>query len=226
MANFRKYPDRVIVDKDGTDVASTAANALQSVLVSPDGGIVTDDTANAIKILPVDAAGSTTIQQREPFIFRPAATALASGVVASGTRSGGSSLTGAGTANQTEWSSYVTYEPLRSGKIDGIAASGVISGQMTFGVKTAAGTAEVKLTADIRNKAGTAVTFLALTGAFSATTAEIFKTYDIPHLLTVANMNAVPFEIRHGNQSGEAATAAVTRIMESSYIQGEFEAGS
>ena len=83
-----------------------------------------------------------------------------------------------------------------------------------------------KLTVDIRNKAGTAVTMLALTGALAATTAEVFATYDIPHLLTVTNFNAIPFEIRHGNQSSLAGTAAITRIMESSYIQGEFEPGT
>ncbi len=229
MANFRKYPDRVLVDKDGTDLASTASNALAIEVKTPDGGSAMDDTANAVKVLAVGGDGaetSTVLQQREPFIFRPAATALASGMVASGTRSSGAALTGAGTADQTEYESYVTYEPYRGGKIDGIAASGVISGQLTFGYKVAASTADIKLTVDIRNKAGTAVTMLALTGALAATTAEVFATYDIPHLLTVTNFNAIPFEIRHGNQSSLAGTAAITRIMESSYIQGEFEPGT
>ncbi len=229
MSNFRKYPDRVIVDKDGTDLASTASNALAIEVKTPDGGSAMDDTANAVKVLAVGGDGaetSTVLQQREPFIFRPAATALASGMVASGTRSGGPALTGAGTADQTEYSSYVTYEPYRGGKIDGIAASGVISGQLTFGYKVLASTAAIKLTVDIRNKAGTAVTMLALTSTLAATTAEAFATYDIPHLLTVTNFNAVPFDVRHGNQSNLAGTAAVTRIMESSYIMGEFEPGT
>ena len=110
--------------------------------------------------------------------------------------------------------------------MDGVSSGAVISGQLTFGYKTGAATALVKLTAEIRNKAGTAVVMMALTGTLSATTAEVFATYDLPHLLTVTNMNAVPFEIRHGNRSNLAGTAAVTRIMESSYIQGEFEPGT
>ncbi len=167
-----------------------------------------------------------TLPQREPFIFRPGSAAMASGVVASGTRSGGAALTGAGTADQTEWSPWVTYEPARGGKIDGLASGGVIAGQLTFGYKVGANTAAIKLTAEIRNKAGTAVVMMALTGTLSATTGEAFATYDLPQLLTVANMNAVPFEIRHGNRSNIAATAAITRVMESSYIQGEFEPGT
>ncbi len=229
MSNFRKYPDRVIVDKDGIDVASTASNAFKIEVVTQTGDSAMDDTADAAKVISVGSDGAATsvvLQQREPFIFRPAATALASGMVASGTRSGGPALTGAGTADQTEYSGYVTYEPYRDGKIDGLASGGVISGQLTFGYKVAASTAAIKLTVDIRNKAGTAVTMLALTGTLAATTAEAFATYDIPHLLTVTNFNAVPFDVRHGNQSNLAGTAAVTRIMESSYIQGEFEPGT
>ena len=196
--NQTKITGRIIYGHDGTDAYPIYANSAQAIRLG----------------------------QREPFIYRPAATALASGMVASGTRSGGPALTGAGTANQTEWGSYVTYEPARAGKIDGLSAGGVISGQLTIGAKSAAATCDVKLTVDIRNKSGTAVTMLALTSAFACTTAEIFKTYDIPYLSTAANFNAVPFEVRHGNQSNEAGTAAVTRLMESSYIQGEFEPGT
>ena len=40
MANFRKYPDRVIVDKDGSDLARTAATALAVTQVDAAGAAI------------------------------------------------------------------------------------------------------------------------------------------------------------------------------------------
>ena len=179
----------------------------------------------------VDVANSVTtglkVRQREPFIFRVGNTVLASGMVASGTRSGGPTVAST-SANVTVWGDDVLYEPFASGKIDGISTGGVVSGQVTVGsICSAAASVAVKHTARIRNKDGTYVTTLALTGSFNAGgTTEVFKTYDIPHLLTVANFNAVPFQFAIGVQGNLASTFAIVRVMESSYIQGEIEPGS
>ncbi len=194
--NFRLYPDRVTVDRNGVDVANSVTSGFK-------------------------------LRQREPFIFRVGNTALASGMVASGTRSGGPTVAST-SANVTVWGDDVLYEPFASGKVDGVTTGGIISGQVTVGVIcSAAASVAAKLTARIRNKDGTYVTALALTGSFNAGgTTEIFNTYDLPHLLTVANFNAVPFQFAIGVQGNLASTFAVARIMESSYIQGEIEAGS
>lgn len=163
------------------------------------------------------------VGQREPFIFRPGSTALASGMVLSGTRSGGPTV--ATTAqNTTIYGTEVVYEPYRGGKIDGVAASGIVSGQITIGTIASAATVAAKLTARIRNKDGTNVDILALTGTFNVgATNEVFKTYDIPHLLTTVDFNQVPFGFQIGVRCDKASTVATSRIMESSYIQGEFE---
>ena len=165
------------------------------------------------------------LQQREPFIFRPGSAALAGGMVASGSRSGGATVTSAA-ANTTAWGTEVVYEPFRAGKIDGISTGGIVSGQLTIGIKASAATPNGKLTARIRNKGGTWTTILTLTGAIALTTTEIFKTYDIPYLLTTANFNQVPFGIAIGVESDSASNNAVARIMESSYLQAEFEPGT
>jgi len=170
-------------------------------------------------------SGKPVIQpdQREPFIFRPGqAAALLNSMVASGTRSGGATVTSAG-ANTTAWGTEVVYEPLRVGKIDGKTTGGVISGQITIGIKSSAVTPNGKLTIRIRNKDGTWTTILALTSGFALSGTEIFKTYDIPYLPTTADFNAVPFGIAIGVQSDSAANHAIARMMESSYIQAEFE---
>lgn len=166
------------------------------------------------------------IAQREPFIFRPGQAALASGMVASGTRSGGATVTSV-TANTTVWGTEVVYEPARAGKIDGKATGGVVSGQICIGIKASASTPNAKLTIRVRNKdGGTWVVPLALTGAFALTTAEIYKVYDMPHLLTVANLNAIPFGISIGVESDSSTNDAIARMMETSFIQGEFEPGT
>ncbi len=206
------YPQNV--DATGQKITLLAGTAEIGKLAANSGGDIGD----------VDV---TTLPQREPFIFRVGRSALASGAVASGTRSGGPTVSSTA-ADTTEWGTEVVYEPYRAGKIDGLTTDGVISGQLTMGIVTASGSAQCKLTARMRNKAGSAqVVFLALTGAFAATTAEIFKTYDIPHLLTTTDFNAVPFGVTIGVRSaGAAASAGVARIMESSYVQGEFEPGT
>ncbi|KKM00352.1 hypothetical protein LCGC14_1805290 [marine sediment metagenome] len=195
-SNFRKYQGVTIYDSPGNEVANSVTQGLK-------------------------------LRQREPFIFRVGSTVLASGMVASGSRSGGPTVAST-SANVTVWGNDVLYEPFSSGKIDGIAASGIVSGQITIGsICSAAASVAVKLTARIRNKDGSYVTTLALTGSFNAGgTTEVFNTFDIPHLLTTSDFNAVPFQFAIGVQGNLASTFAVVRIMESSYIQGEYEAGS
>ncbi|KKL80877.1 hypothetical protein LCGC14_2000340 [marine sediment metagenome] len=195
-SNYRKYTGVTLYDAPGNEVANSVTQGLR-------------------------------LRQREPFIFRVGSTALASGMVESGSRSSGPTVSST-SANVTVWGDDVLYEPFSAGKIDGIAASGIVSGQVTVGsICSAAASVAVKHTARIRNKDGTYVTTLALTGSFNAGgTTEVFKTYDIPHLLTVANFNSVPFQFAIGVQGNLASTFAVARIMESSYIQGEYEPGS
>ncbi len=166
-----------------------------------------------------------TLAQREPFLFRPGSAALASGAVASGTRSGGATVTSVG-ASTTTWGTEVVYQPKRAGKIDGLSSGGIVSGQLTIGIVSSAATPNGKLIARIRNKSGTWTTFLALTAAIALTTTEIFKTYDIPYLLSTANFNAVPFGVAIGVESDSASNTAIARMMESSFIQGEFEPGT
>jgi hypothetical protein len=171
----------------------------------------------------------TKPQVREAFIFRPGASALAStsaitGMVLSGVRTGSGTISTAGTANSTYWGPSITYEPLRAGKIDGLTTGGIVGGAITIGSIAAAATCLAKHTIRIRNKDGTWTTCLAVSGtvAVGATT-EVYTTYTMNYLQTTANFNAVPFEIAIGAQSNEAGTAAICRVMESSYISGEFE---
>jgi len=177
----------------------------------------------------VTTSGKPIIAQREPFIFRPGRSALAStslttGMVLSGTRNGSPTVAST-SANVTVYGTEVVYEPARAGKIDGIAASGVVSGQITIGsICAVAQTCLAKHTMRIRNKGGTWTTCLNVSGTVAVGgTTEVYTTYDVPHLLTTADFNAVPFGVAIGVQSNEAGTAAVARIMESSYISGEFE---
>ena len=197
------------------------------------------DGTNFFPVLGSTAGIATSarpiISQREPFIFRPGAQALSStstitGMVLSGVRTSGASTVTANSAT-TYWSPTVTYNPLRGGKIDGLAASGIVSGQITMGLLvTTAATADAKLTARIRNNGGTWTTCLFLSATVIAVggTTEVFKTYDIPYLYTTADFNAVPLDFAIGVQSDKAAASAIitARIMESSYIQGEFEPGT
>ena len=120
-------------------------------------------------------ASTAKIPLREPFTFYPGVAALASGMVASGSRSGGATVTSVD-ANTTVWGTEVVYEPERAGKIDGLASGGEIHGQITIGIKSSALTPNGKLTARIRNKDGTWTTCLALTAAIALSTTEAYKT--------------------------------------------------
>ncbi len=165
----------------------------------------------------------------EYFIFRPGAAALASGMVPAGTRSAAGTITSGASANVTYWGPESTYAPVRTGKIDGLAASGIVSGQITIGHKSAAGTVNAKVTIRGRNTTGadtTTVVLLALQAATSVTTAETFATYDIPYLYTTSNFNQVPFAIQMGIETAVAASATIGRIMSSSFIEGSFEPGT
>lgn len=162
------------------------------------------------------------------FLFRPGAAALASGMVLAGTRSYNPSVasTGGTASGTTCWSPDITYDPYQSGLIDGLSASGVICGQLTLGYIAAATTGNAKVTARIRNSGGTYTTFLGLTDAISASTTVGYKTYDIPYLKTTGNFNSVPFDMGIGVQSDASANSIELRLMESSYIIGQFVAGT
>ena len=189
------------------------------------GGDGTD--AFPLKVLADSAgiSGRLLISQREPFIFRPGSTALSSGMVASGTRSASGTVTSGTIANSTYYSSWLTYQPQRGGLIDGKSSGGIIDGQIAMGIKTGAGTGTAKLTVDIANTAntGSPTAMLTLTGAITCTTAEIFQAYDIPYLACDTVFNSLPFSVRMGVQTQQGGSTVIGRVMESSFIQGEFE---
>lgn len=182
------------------------------------------DGTNARPVKVTDE-GRFVIAQREPFLFRPGQSALANGAVAAGSRTSSGTITTGGTADSTYWGDWKTYAPLRAGQIDGLATGGIIDGQITIGHKSAAGTVNVKVTARIANTANTSAptTVLALSAATAVTTAETFSTFDLNYLQTDAVFNAVPFSIAIGIQTAVAASAGIARVMESSFLQGEFE---
>jgi len=188
------------------------------------------DGTNFYPALGVRSGSSITqvMAQREPFIFRPGQTALANGGVVAGSRTSSGTITTAASADVTCWGSWIQYAPVRAGKIDGLSTGGIISGQITIGHKSAAGTVNGKVTVRIANTANTAAptTVVALSAATSLTTAETFSTYDLNYLQTDSAFNAVPFSLALGVQTAVAASAAIGRIMESSYLQGEFEPGT
>ena len=162
------------------------------------------------------------------FVARPGEAALADGAVASGTRSGSANTAVSVDANTTYWQTTATEfkHGFHAGKIDAKETGGFVYGQITIGIVASAATPNGKLTARIRNKSGTWTTLLTLTAAFALSTTEIYKTYDLPYLLTTANFNAVPFEVSAGVQSDSATNTATARIMESSWIAGEFAPGT
>ena len=178
--------------------------------------------------MSIDSDGRLEVAQYEPFTFRPGATTLASGMVESGTRSSAATVTSGTVANSTYYGGWLSYAPLRTGKIDGLASGGILSGQVAIGIACGAGTGTAKLTLDIANTANTSAptAMLAVSGTITCTTAEIFKVYDLPYLLCNTVMNAVPFSVRLGVQTQQAGSTVIGRIMESSYIEGNFEIGT
>lgn len=216
-------------------VSMVTALQLLDNFISGSRGLVTEDNSAAIKtaveLIDNMISGNEaqvdviTLPQREPFMFRPGQATLASGMVASGTRSG-SAEAQTDAANTTKWLTEINYTPERAGLIDGKSSGGVVHGQICIGIKSSAATPNGKLTARIRKVGGAWITCLALTGAFALSATEIFKVYDIPFLLTVTNFNAVPFEFAIGVESDHATNDAIARIMETSFIAGEFEPGT
>src|SRR3990167_4810167 len=181
------------------------------------------DTAR-VKGTGTDGSAPAVVVSKEEVIFYPGASAIANGMVASGSRAGAGTITTGGTADSTYWGPESIFAPLVRGKIDGVSTGGILSGQLTIGIKTGASTADTKVTARIRNNssaatadAGAWVTCLALSGtAIGCTTAEIYRTYDMPRLQTTGTINSVPFGVAIGVQSSLAGTTIIGRIMESS----------
>ena len=162
------------------------------------------------------------------FIARPGKAALANGAVASGIRSGSANTAVSVDANTTYWQGTPTSfsHGFHEGKIDAKESGGVVDGQITIGIVASALTPNGKLTLRIRNTGGIWTTILALTAAIALSTTELYKTYDLPYLLTTPDFNAVPFEVSVGVQSDSATNTATARIMESSWISGEFAPGT
>lgn len=60
--NYRKYPDRVPINRDGSDIASTASDAMFVQLVTPDAGTaIIDDTLDAVVITGALTASTVRI---------------------------------------------------------------------------------------------------------------------------------------------------------------------
>jgi len=186
------------------------------------------DGTNFYPLRVAGSSGEQKLAQREPFEFRPGQTTLVDGAVAAGSRTGSGTVTTAASAAVTYWGSWIQYAPARSGKIDGLSAGGIVEGQLTIGHKSAAGTVNVKVSAEIANTANTASAdvLVTLTANTSVTTAETYSTFDINYLKTDSVFNAVPFSLRVGIQTATAASAGIARFMESSALRGEFEPGT
>jgi len=153
--------------------------------------------------------------------------------VLSGTRSGAGTVTSSGSVNIV-YGTETIFAPLGRGKVEGLSTGGILNGQITVGLKTSASTADATAVYfQMRNNptastgASTATypfaTPLAYTTAIACTTAEIFKTFDIPNLQTSASINAVPFGVQFGVRSSLASTNIIGRVMESSYVNGFIE---
>ena len=179
-----------------------------------------------------DIYGRLFVAYWEEFEFRPGKMPLAgvagstlSGAVVSGTRTGAATTTSGTVASSTYWGSWIPFNHMRSGKIDGQTTGGILSGQVTVGLKVGAGTGTVAPTFQLANTANTAAptTVLALATTVTCSTAEAYASYDLNYLQTDAVMNSVPFSIRMGVQHGQAGSTAIFRIMESSRIIGKFE---
>ena len=130
-----------------------------------------------------------------------------------------------------------TYEPQRSGKIDGKGAGGIVEFGMTIGVKSSGipvGTHTAKLKVQARNKSGTYVQIddggIYTTG-FAITATEVEKTF-AGYFPTVLNFNQVPFDLRAVFQSDTATASdgstvfAIVRVKNSSYVRGVMEAST
>ena len=232
-ANSTQYAllaDTARISGTGTDGSAPAA---VSIL---DNGSSTLYAALADTARVIGASAPAIISTKEELIFYPGASAITDGMVLSGSRTSAGTITTGATANQTYWGPESICAPLVRGKIDGVSTGGILSGQITMGLKTGAGTADAKVTARIRNNssassadAGAWVTCLTLSAAtIACTTAEIFKTYDMPRLKTTGTINSVPYGVAIGVQwsAGTAAASIIGRIMESSYIQGWVEPGT
>lgn len=162
------------------------------------------------------------------FFFRPGQVPLASGMVESGTRSYNPAVVStASVASTTVWSNAISYEPYKSGKIDGLSVGGIIEGQLTIGYIASATVGNTKLTARIQNKDNANwVTMLTLTATIATATTVAYKAYDIPFLQTTSTFNAVPFSIAIGVQTDASANSVQARLMESSWIAGQFIPGT
>ncbi len=180
-----------------------------------------------------DGSAPGIVSFEEEFIYYPGAVSIDSGMVLAGTRSSAGTVTTTGSAAVT-WGGETIFAPIGRGKIDGIATGGILTGQITVGLKTNASTADAaSISIRIRNNstastgdAAAWATALAYTAAIACTTAEIFRTFEFPHLLTSASINAVPFGIALGVRSNLAATNIIGRVMEASYIQGRYQPGT
>ncbi len=173
--------------------------------------------------LRTDASG--ILGQRISMVFYPGSTVLTNGAVATGTRSGAQTITTLATADVTVWGPESIFASKEIGKIDGVSTGGILSGQITIGIKSAAGTVNAKVSARIRNNpTGSAAdtsawdVLVAQSSATATTTAETFVIYDIPHLKSNTAINSVPMGISLGMQTAVAASATIGRIMENSYF--------
>ena len=207
---------------------NVASATKPSGITVPNGSTIFEYDIAVLKVTP-DSGSTWAIKDATPveFIFRPGMAALSAGMVAAGTRQYGETVSTPTVSGTTVWSSTVTFDPYQSGLIEGVSVGGRITGQITLGLIASASTPNAKVTVRVKNNSvSTWVTALALTGSLSTSSTVRYNTYDIPHLKTEANFNAVPFDVAFGVQSDSSANSIQARLMESSYIQGAFIPGT
>ncbi len=189
--------------------------------------------ADTSRVVGTNPDGSTPLAvspAKEEFFYYPGQSAVASGMVLSGTRTGAATVTSSGSATVV-WGTETIFAPVGRGKIDGKSTGGVIDGQVTIGLTATASTLScTNVSFRMRNNptAATAdasawVTALAYTTGIACTTAEVFNTFTINNLQTSASINAVPFGVAIGVLSQFASTNIIGRVMENSYIHGFIE---
>ena len=165
--------------------------------------------------------GGHPVNPREPFTCKP--------------------ISGDLTSNGVQWSDYTlytdaadqpgektllfhTYEPARSGKIDGKKTDGHLTISITIGLISSAGTPNAIYKVRARNKGGNWVDLFSYqTEAVSVTEEEHTWSGVFP---TVADFNSVPFDLQLVVRSSSATNKVKGRIKSSSYISGEFEPGT
>ncbi len=160
------------------------------------------------------------------FMFRPGQTPVASGAVSAGARVFNANVaTTISVSGSTVWSSDISYAPYQSGLIDGLSTGGLVYGQIAVGLLSATSNPTAKVTMRMRNSGGSYDVILPLNTVSTNSTVR-YVTYDLPNLQTSSNFNRIPFAFGIGVQSDSSVNTITARVMDNSWIAGQFVPGT